>query len=109
MVVQVVTDGQISHDPEDILSVIEDGHRVMGVGHMDNDQKSGSNDGLFYITIYNDQNTPTPLQFEFFDASTGNIHIVEKECISSPETTQGRNGRSTSRFTEHTSRTCPFS
>lgn len=69
MVVQVVTDGQISHDPEDILSVIGDGHRVMGVGHMDNDQKSGSNDGLFYFTIYNDQNTPTPLQFEFFDCT----------------------------------------
>lgn len=81
MVVQVVTDGQISHDPEDILSVIGNGHRVMGVGHMDNDQKSGSNDGLFYITIYNDQDTPTPLQFEFFDSSTGNIHIIKKEFI----------------------------
>ena len=74
---QVIIDGNISRDSEDMLAVFNKEHRLLGVTHLASDPSGSTNDGLAYLNIYNSNYAETPLTFEFFDASTGKIHTVE--------------------------------
>ena len=76
IVARIIADGEISHDTEDMLVAVGEGHRIMGTAHVD----AENNEGLAYLTIYGDINAeePTPLRFELYDASTGRIRVLEK-------------------------------
>ena len=78
IVARVVVDGEISHDTEDMLVAVGEGHRIMGTAHIDVDY---NNEALAYLTVYGDASTKgsMPLRFELYDASTGRIRVVEKQ------------------------------
>ncbi len=71
---QVYVNANISHDKEDMLAAFNSEHRLLGVTHLDYDATGTGNDGLAYLTVYNKDRNPVELFFEFYDASTGNIH-----------------------------------
>lgn len=77
MVACVMAGKEVAHDTDDILTAVGQGHRTLGTAHVR--QGTTENDGLVYLTIYNTAGADgTPLQFEFYDASTGRIYVVEK-------------------------------
>ena len=83
IVARVVVDGEIAHDTDDILAAIGSGHRTLGTAHIDVDQTSGANEGLAYLTVYNQAGSNgTPLSFEFYDASSGRIYVLEREVMT---------------------------
>ncbi len=86
LVARVIVDGEISHDTNDMLTAVGKGHRILGVTNIDVDQTTGANDGLAYLTIYNTRDIATPLTFEFYDASTGRIYVMEIPKADSDET-----------------------
>ena len=51
-------------------------HKLLGLGSIDVDNSNNANEALAYITVYNDTRDETPLRFQFFDASTGRIYVV---------------------------------
>ena len=71
-----IGDGNVAHDPEDMLAVFDSNHRLMGVTHLHANPSGTGIDGLAYLTVYNTNYAATPLHFEFFDASSGTIHQV---------------------------------
>jgi hypothetical protein len=71
---QVEVNGSIAHSSEDMLAAFDEDHRLMGVTHLSGEGNGLVNDGLAYLTIYNNDYTEKQLYFEFFDASTGIIH-----------------------------------
>lgn len=71
---QVSLRGNVEHDSEDMLAAFDENHRLMGVTHLKADPNNVANDGLAYLTVYNTDYSQKQLFFEFFDASTGNIH-----------------------------------
>ena len=73
---QVKVRGTVASDPDDMLAVFNEDHRLLGVAHLVADDNSGANDGLAYLNIYNNNYAEIDLYFEFFDASTGIIHRV---------------------------------
>ncbi len=76
IVARVRIDGVIAHDADDVLAAFGTGHQVLGVAHFDVDQTNSANEALAYLNVYNLKDEPTPLHFEFYDASTGRIHVV---------------------------------
>ena len=85
MIARVRVDGDVAHDPDDMLAVFGDHHQLLGVANIDVDQTQSVNEALAYLTIYNNADEPTDLSFEFFDASTGKIHVVEPDIEVNPE------------------------
>ena len=81
MVARVNLGSEIARESDDMLSAVGKGHRILGTAHVDTDPKTESNDGLVYLTIYNtsDADEHTPLTFEFYDASSNRIFVVEKK------------------------------
>lgn len=73
---QVYINGNVEHDHDDMLAAFNSEHRLLGVCHLDTDDSQTNSDGLAYLTVYNIDNEPEPVLFEFFDASTGIIHKV---------------------------------
>ena len=71
---QVEVNGSIAHSSEDMLAAFDEDHRLMGVTHLSGEGNGLVNDGLAYLTVYNNDYTEKQLYFEFFDASTGIIH-----------------------------------
>ena len=83
MVARVTIGDEIAHDTDDILTAVGTGHRTLGAAHVK--QGTAENDGLVYMTIYNTAGANgTPVNFEFYDASTGRIHVVTPKNDSSP-------------------------
>ncbi|MBR7029206.1 MAG: hypothetical protein IKI05_07380 [Bacteroidaceae bacterium] len=70
VIARVEIGGSLMNDPEDRLAVFGENHRTLGVS------KLNAADGNFYLTIYNSSAEETPLRYEFFDASTGIIHVL---------------------------------
>ncbi|MBO6190091.1 MAG: hypothetical protein J6N92_04680 [Alloprevotella sp.] len=78
VIARVEVGGIVMNDPDDRLAVFGEGHRTLGV------TKLNADDGIFYLTIYNSTAGPTPLRYEFYDASTGIIHVLDTtEQVSS--------------------------
>ncbi len=78
---QVITSSGIAHNSEDMLAAFDENHRLMGVTHLSGEGNGLVDDGLVYLTVYNNDYSATPLYFEFFDASTGIIHQMLAENI----------------------------
>ena len=76
IIATVTIEGNIARDSEDILAVFNDQHRLLGVAHPQPATTAADSDGLIYINIYNTTYAPTPLRFEYFDASVGQIYKV---------------------------------
>lgn len=76
VIAQVKIDDNVANDSEDMLAVFNQNHRLLGVTHLNADNTSGANDGLAFLNVYNSNKKTTPLNFEFFDASTGIIYKV---------------------------------
>ena len=77
IVARVMVGDEIAHDADDILTAVGSGHRTLGTANVK--QGTTENDGLVYLTIYNTADANgTPVNFEFYDASTGRIYVVEK-------------------------------
>ena len=76
LVGQVVIDDEVKHDTEDMLAVFNDSHRLLGVAHIESNPTGNTNEGLAYLNIYNADYSESALNFEFFDASTGVIHVL---------------------------------
>lgn len=79
MIARVRLNGNVAHDPDDMLAVYGDRHQLLGVTNIDVDQTASANEGLAYLTIYNNVDAPTKLDFEFFDSSTGKICEMEPD------------------------------
>ena len=77
IVARVEVDGEVAHDTADVLGVFGENHETMGVAHIDVDGAAAANDGLAYVTVYNNKYKDTPLRFEFYDASTGKLHVLK--------------------------------
>ena len=85
MVARVYLDEHLTSDPADILAVFGEGHQLLGVTHIDVDQTANANEALAFVTIYNMEDKPVPLSFEFFNASTGKIHELEPDVKIYPD------------------------
>ena len=82
---RVSINNNVMHDPDDMVAVFGDNHEVLGVAHIDVDQTASANEALVFLTIYNHADTPTELQFEYYDASTGKIHVVFPDFEKYPD------------------------
>ena len=77
IVARVLIDNEVAHDTDDMLAAVGSSHRILGMAHVK--QGATENDGLVYLTIYNTANANgTPLNFEFYDASSGHIYVMER-------------------------------
>ena len=79
MVARVKIDGIISTSEEDILAVFDDNQQVLGVAHVEINNKANAYEALAYLTIYgySNPNGSTPqLNFRFFKANTGAIYTL---------------------------------
>lgn len=85
VVARIRVDNEVMHDPDDMVAVYGEGHRLLGVAHVDVDQTAAANEALAYLTIYNSENKPTPLLFEFYNASTGEICVLEPDNEKYPK------------------------
>lgn len=79
IVAQVMVNGEIAHNPEDILTVFGLGHEVMGTTHIDVDNTANANEARAYLNVYYKTKTrePIPLHFEFYDSETGRISVLK--------------------------------
>ncbi|MBR1713281.1 MAG: hypothetical protein IJ722_07745 [Alloprevotella sp.] len=75
VIARVEIGGRIMSDPADRLAVFGEGHRTLGVAKLDADPNNADG-GIAYLTIYNSTTEETQLRYEFYDASTGNIHVL---------------------------------
>ena len=79
MVARVKIDGIVASSNEDILAVFDDKQQALGVAHIEVNDKANANEALAYLTIYgykNNDGSMPPLNFRFFDASSGNVYSV---------------------------------
>jgi len=76
LIARVEVDGNVAHDPNDLISVYGPNHKLLGLGSIDVDNSNNANEALAFITVYNDTREETPLRFQFFDASSGRIYVV---------------------------------
>ncbi|MBQ9558661.1 MAG: carboxypeptidase regulatory-like domain-containing protein [Bacteroidaceae bacterium] len=77
IVARVMIDNEVAHDTDDILIAVGPGHRTLGTAHVKHN--ASENDGLVYLTVYNTAGSNgTPLNFEFYDASSGRIYVMER-------------------------------
>jgi hypothetical protein len=79
VVARIVIDGNVAHDPDDMVAVFGNNHELLGVTHIDVDNSANANEGLAYISIYANSHEAIPLQYEFFDASSGRIYVLKAE------------------------------
>ncbi len=77
MVSRVVIDGTVADNPENLVGVFGPGHETLGVAHINVDNSGNANEALTYIVIYSPDGKETPLQFEYYDALTGRISILD--------------------------------
>ena len=81
IVARVMMDGEIAHDEEDILAAVGTGHSILGTAKIK--QTGDTADALAYLTIYNEaEANGQSVNFEFYDASSGRIHVVEKQDVT---------------------------
>ena len=99
IVARVKKQGNVMHDPSDILVARDSLGEFMGICNISVDNTANANEALAYLTLSTDHfygNTPqdryrTPVSFWFFDASTGNIYTAEAAdtVFFTPNTTLG--------------------
>ncbi|MBP5375524.1 MAG: hypothetical protein J6Y38_04235 [Bacteroidaceae bacterium] len=70
IVAQVNIRGDVMNDPADQLAVFGNNHELLGVTSMKGET------ALAYLTVYNHDRSATPLHYEYYDASTGIIHVL---------------------------------
>ena len=70
IVAQVEIQGNIMNDPADRLAVFGNNHELLGVASIK------AETALAYLTVYNHDRSATPLHYEYYDASTGTIHVL---------------------------------
>ncbi len=70
IVARVEIYGNIMNDPADKLAVFGNNHELLGVASMK------AETALAYLTVYNHDRSATPLHYEYYDASTGIIHVL---------------------------------
>ena len=81
LVTRVIVNGEVAHNPEDILAVFGPGHEVMGMAHIDVDNANNADEGLAYLNVYYKEipKKPLSLNFEFYDAETGRISVLKPQ------------------------------
>ena len=79
IVARVKINGVVTNDPDDIIGVFGDNHETLGVAHLRVDNTANANEALAFITVYNHNSERRPLFFEYFDASTGRISVLEPD------------------------------
>lgn len=79
IVARVVIDGEVAHDPDDMLGVFGKNHQLLGVTKIDVDNSNNANEAVAFLTVYNDSQEATPLHFDFWDASQGRIFSVDPQ------------------------------
>jgi len=79
IVARVVIDGEVAHDPDDMLGVFGKNHRLLGVTKLDVNNSNNANEAVAYLTVYNDTQEATRLHFDFWDASQGRIFTVDPQ------------------------------
>ena len=79
LIARVEVDGNVADDPDDILAVYGPNHKLFGVANIDVDNSNNANEALVFVTIYNRDYEATPLDFRFFDASSGRIYVLRPE------------------------------
>lgn len=99
MIARVKKQGNILHDPDDLLVARDSLGEFMGICNISVDNTNNANEALAYLTLSTDHiygNTPqnsyrTPVDFWLFDATTGNIYAAEAAdtVFFSPNTTLG--------------------
>lgn len=77
LIARVEIDKVVADDPEDVLAVFGEDGEAMGVAHIDVDNTANAHKPLAFIIIYGHANSETPLEFRFYDASTGEIYRLE--------------------------------
>ena len=77
IVARVVINGDIANDPNDIVHAYGEGHKTLGVTHVNVDKTAGSNEALTYLIVYSPDGQSKPLNFEYYDVSTGRIYQLE--------------------------------
>ncbi len=77
IVARIVINDDIANDPNDIVHAYGDGHETLGVTHVNVDNTAGSNEALTYLIVYSPDGQSKPLNFEYYDASTGRIYQLE--------------------------------
>ena len=77
LIARVEIDKVVADDPEDVLAVFGEDGEAMGVAHIDVDNTANAHEPLAFIIIYGHANSETPLEFRFYDASTGEIYRLE--------------------------------
>lgn len=70
IVAQVEISGIVMNDPADLLAVFGNNHELLGVASVKGDM------ALAFLTVYNHDRSATPLHYEYYDASTGIIHVL---------------------------------
>ena len=70
IVAQVEIHGNVMNDPADQLAVFGNNHELLGVASIK------AETALAYLSVYNHDRSATPLHYEFYDASTGIIHVL---------------------------------
>ena len=82
MVARVKIDGVVANSSEDIVAVFDENQQVLGVSHIEVNNKANANEALAYLTIFGytnpDGSTPR-LFFRFFDASSGKVYSVKPD------------------------------
>ncbi|UKK49182.1 hypothetical protein L6475_04275 [Prevotella sp. E9-3] len=76
MIARVMVEGEVSHDPDDMLAVFGTNHKLLGVTRLDVDNSNNANEALAFLTVYNSNYDEIPLKFELWDASHGRIYSV---------------------------------
>jgi len=79
MVARARIDGVVASSADDIIYVLDDAQRVMGVANVDVNNTSNANEALAYITIYgytNSDGTRPTLNFKLYQASSGKVFTL---------------------------------
>ena len=77
IVARVIVDDDIASDPNDIVQAYGEGHKTLGVTHVNVDKTAGINEALTYLIVYSPDGQSKPLNFEYYDVSTGRIYQLE--------------------------------
>jgi len=79
VIARIEIDGNVAHDSCDVLTAFSPQHVVLGTSYLDLDTENNANDGLAYLTVYNNSTDPTNISFEFYNAATGRLYVVAPE------------------------------
>ena len=79
IVARVKINGVVTNDPDDLIGVFGDNHETLGVAHLRVDNTADANEALAFVTVYNHNSERRPLLFEYYDASTGRISVLQPD------------------------------